>query len=69
MRYGELVRKIRRLGFRRYRQAKGSHELWWFPGTERRAAIPRHQSREIAPGTLKAILKELGLTEDDLRNA
>ncbi|HLF77810.1 MAG TPA: type II toxin-antitoxin system HicA family toxin [Dehalococcoidia bacterium] len=47
---------------------KGSYEVWWLPRTERRATIPHHASREIAPGTLRAILKDLGLTEDDLRS-
>jgi len=69
LRYGELVRKIRRLGFKYYGPSKGSHEVWWLPGTERHATIPRHSAREIAPGTLRAILKDLGLSEDDLRDA
>jgi predicted RNA binding protein YcfA (HicA-like mRNA interferase family) len=30
--------------------------------------IPRHPTREITPKTLAAILKDLGLTEDDLRS-
>ena len=69
MTYNELVRRIRRLGFRYYSQGKGSHEIWWLPDTERRSSIPRHPGREIATGTLKAILRDLGLSEDDLRNA
>jgi predicted RNA binding protein YcfA (HicA-like mRNA interferase family) len=69
LRYGELVRKLRRLGFRYYGHAKGSHELWWLPKTERRTVITRHATREIPPGTLRSILRDLELTEEDLRNA
>lgn len=31
--------------------------------------IPNHGNREIPIGTLRSILKQLDLTEDDLRNA
>jgi predicted RNA binding protein YcfA (HicA-like mRNA interferase family) len=66
LRYAELVRKLRRLGIELYRQGKGSHEVWWWPEKRRRTTIPRHPKREIAPGTLKKILSDLGLKEEDL---
>ncbi len=65
----ELVRKLHRLGLELYRQGAGSHEVWWWPEKRARTTIPRHSTREIAPGTLKKILKDLGLREDDLRDA
>ena len=67
MRYGELARKLRRLGLEIYRQGKGSHELWWWPEKNRRTMIPRHPTREITRKTLASILRDLGLTEEDLK--
>lgn len=66
MRYSELRRKLRRLGCEPLRQAGGSHEIWWRPGTELRTVVPNHAAREIPTGTLRSILRDLGLTLDDL---
>ncbi|MBI4498264.1 MAG: type II toxin-antitoxin system HicA family toxin [Chloroflexi bacterium] len=66
MRHGELVRKLRRLGVDLYRQARGSHEIWWHPETGRRTAIRNHPSKEIASRTLHKILQDLGLRQEDL---
>ncbi len=66
MRYGELRRKLRKLGCEPLRQAGGSHEIWWRPDTDYRTVIPNHATREIPNGTLQAILKDLGLTLQDL---
>ena len=67
MTYGELTRKLRKLGFRLYRRAKGSHEIWWNPATKTFTTISAHKSREVPKGTLSDILKQLGLSLDDLR--
>ena len=67
MRYNELRRRLKRLGYEPLRQAGGSHEIWWRPDTDLRTVIPNHPSKEIPTGTLQAILKDLGLTLDGLR--
>jgi predicted RNA binding protein YcfA (HicA-like mRNA interferase family) len=69
VRYSELTRKLRRLGIELYRQGKGSHEVWWWPERNTQTTLPRHPTREIAPGTLAKILKDLGLTREDLDRA
>jgi predicted RNA binding protein YcfA (HicA-like mRNA interferase family) len=69
MTYGELTRRLRRLGIEFQHQGKGSHEFWWNPKTGASTRIPVHRGQEIAPGTLRSILRELGLNERDLRNA
>jgi predicted RNA binding protein YcfA (HicA-like mRNA interferase family) len=66
LKYSELTRKLRRLGVEFYRQAKGSHEKWWWPERGLQTTIPNHPGKEIASGTLRKILKDLGLTEDNL---
>ena len=59
MTYRELTRKLRRLGYEFYRQAAGSHEIWWHPGMGRRTTIPNHGPKDIPKGTLARILRDL----------
>jgi len=60
----QLVRAIKKLGFRVKEGSK--HTLVYDPATGRRiTTIPRGY---IPKGTLKAILKQLGLTEAQLRS-
>jgi predicted RNA binding protein YcfA (HicA-like mRNA interferase family) len=66
LKYSELVRKLRRRGIEFYRQARGSHEVWWHPQTGRRATIPNHAGKDIKPKTLSSILRDLGLKQEDL---
>ncbi|MDR2606240.1 MAG: type II toxin-antitoxin system HicA family toxin [Oscillospiraceae bacterium] len=39
----------------------GEHDKWFSPITGKYLRIDRHQSHEIADGTLKSILKDAGL--------
>jgi predicted RNA binding protein YcfA (HicA-like mRNA interferase family) len=67
VKYGELTRKLRRQGVEFRRQAKGSHEIWWHPDRKLYTRISNHPGAEIKKGTLARILKDLDLTEDDLK--
>jgi predicted RNA binding protein YcfA (HicA-like mRNA interferase family) len=62
----ELVKALQKAGFVILRQ-KGSHVAMEKvdPGVVRRTVVPMH--REIARGTLHDILKQTGLTRDELR--
>lgn len=66
MTYAELTRKLKKLGCRFRRRAKGGHEIWWHPERKLYTAIPRHGRKEIAVGTLSKILKDLNFTKEDL---
>jgi predicted RNA binding protein YcfA (HicA-like mRNA interferase family) len=52
--------KIKKCGFEFYRQAAGSHEIWYNPKTKRFTTIPNH-SGDMPEGTLKAILKQANI--------
>ena len=67
MTYAELTRRLRRLGIEFRRQARGSHEIWWDPKRKLYTLIPNHPGKEIKKGTFGKILRDLGLTEEDLR--
>ena len=61
---GEVIHKLRKAGFIFDRRAKGSHEIWYNPATHRRTVIPNHP-RDIPKGTLRAIIKEAGISIEE----
>jgi predicted RNA binding protein YcfA (HicA-like mRNA interferase family) len=60
-RYREIIRKLRVCGFRFDRQAAGSHEIWYNPATNRFTTVPNHPG-DLPEGTLRAILKQAGIS-------
>ncbi|HNS01073.1 MAG TPA: type II toxin-antitoxin system HicA family toxin [Anaerolineae bacterium] len=62
--YREVISRLRRAGFVFDRQAKGSHEIWYNPTTRRRTTVPNHPGA-IARGTLRAIIREAGLSVEE----
>lgn len=63
-RYRDVVRRLRRLGFSFDRQAAGSHEIWFDPEANRYTTIPNHPG-DLPEGTLRAILKQAGVSVED----
>jgi Predicted periplasmic or secreted lipoprotein len=66
MTYRILLKKLHRLGCQFVRQAPGSHEIWWNPENQFFTTIPRCERKDIPKGTLAAILRDLGLSKEDL---
>jgi predicted RNA binding protein YcfA (HicA-like mRNA interferase family) len=60
--YREVVQRLRALGFRFYRQGKGSHELWVRDADGRVVPVPRHEGKPIRRGTIRAIIREVGVS-------
>ena len=63
-RYREIVKRLKAFGFAFDRQAAGSHEIWYNELTDRYTTIPNHPG-DMLEGTLRAILKEAGISPDD----
>ena len=63
LKYREVIGCLRANGFIFDRPAKGSHEIWYNPTTRRRTTVPHHPGT-LALGTLRAIIKQSGLTVD-----
>ena len=61
--YRQIVQKLKKLGFSFYRQAAGSHEIWFNENTNRYTTIPNHPG-DMPEGTLRAILKQAGINPD-----
>jgi predicted RNA binding protein YcfA (HicA-like mRNA interferase family) len=62
----EVIRVLEHRGFRLVR-SRGSHHLFWNPETARRVTVPIH-SGDLPIGTLAEILRQAGISRDDLRD-
>lgn len=68
LKYRQIVKKLKTLGFEFHRQAAGSHEIWFNAVTEKYTTIPNHPG-DMPEETLKAILKQANITTDQFLNA
>ncbi|RLC64451.1 MAG: type II toxin-antitoxin system HicA family toxin [Chloroflexi bacterium] len=62
MRYRELAKRLRDLGCEYVRPGAGSHRIWWNPALDRYTTIPDWGHKDIKPGTLRRILRDLGIS-------
>jgi predicted RNA binding protein YcfA (HicA-like mRNA interferase family) len=63
-RYREIIKRLKSCGFSFDRQAAGSHEIWYNDLKNRYTTIPNHPGN-MPEGTLRAILREAGITPND----
>ena len=63
-RYRQIIKKLKKLGFTFYRQAAGSHEIWWNESNRRFTTIPNHPG-DLPEGTLRAILKQASISPEE----
>ncbi len=63
-RYRDIVQKLKKFGFEFERHAAGSHEIWANQKSGRFTTIPNHPG-DMPEGTLRAILKQAGVTPDE----
>jgi predicted RNA binding protein YcfA (HicA-like mRNA interferase family) len=54
----ERVRALERMGFRLLRKSKGSHWQSEHPDG-RRTTVPVHKARDVGPGLLRKILRDV----------
>lgn len=62
--YRDIVKRLKRSGFGFDRQAAGSHEIWFNSKSGRYTTVPNHPG-DMPEGTLRAILKQAGITPDE----
>jgi predicted RNA binding protein YcfA (HicA-like mRNA interferase family) len=60
----EVVRIAQSIGFVFDRQ-RGSHAVYYRASDGCRVVIPMHGSKDLKPGTLRAIINDMGVTIDD----
>ena len=62
--YRDITRKLKLFGFKFDRQTARSHEIWYNAETNLYTTIPNHPG-DMPEGTLRAILKQAGISPDD----
>jgi len=63
LKYRDVIKKARKAGFVFRRNTGGTHEIWWNETKKKTCVIPHHN--EIKSGTLKSIIDQMGITEED----
>jgi predicted RNA binding protein YcfA (HicA-like mRNA interferase family) len=49
-----------------FKRAKGSHQIFYNPNTNKTAIVPVHGSKDIKKGTFLAILKQAGINKSEI---
>lgn len=65
MRHRDLAKRLRALGCEQIRAGKGSHRTWHNPLTGMVTTVPDWGHRDLALGTVRAIIRELGISRSD----
>ena len=66
--YRDVARRLKVFGFAFDRHGPGSHEVWRHSTSGRKVTVPHH-ARDMAEGTLRAILRETGIDVEDFLKA
>ena len=62
--YRKIIKRLKKLDFEFDRHAAGSHELWYNIKKDKYTTIPNH-SGDMPEGTLRAILKQAGISPNE----
>ena len=60
----DIIKALNKLGWREVNQV-GSHKQFKHPTTKEKVTLP-HPKKDLAKGTLSSILKQMGITHDEL---
>jgi predicted RNA binding protein YcfA (HicA-like mRNA interferase family) len=70
MNYREVTCKLKRLGCQELlRRGSGSHRTWYNPSAEKFTSIPDLGSRDLKFGTIRAVIKQLGINWNDFEKS
>jgi predicted RNA binding protein YcfA (HicA-like mRNA interferase family) len=62
MTYRDVTRKLRALGCQEVpRRSDGSHRKWLNPAAKRATTVPDWGAKDLREGTVRAIVRQLGL--------
>jgi predicted RNA binding protein YcfA (HicA-like mRNA interferase family) len=70
MKYREVSKKLKVLGCEEFsRRGGGSHRVWHNPQNGKIAPLPDWGAKDLKLGTLRAVIRQLGLDWQDFLNA
>lgn len=62
----ELIHALEKMGFQLLRKSKGSH--WQFEHPDgRRTTVPVHKGKDIGPGLMRKILRDIEVDAEEFR--
>lgn len=62
----EVVKALKRVGFV-FRRQTGSHVILRHPESKVTVPVPVHGGKDLPPGTLRAIIRDAGLTVEEFQ--
>lgn len=65
MKYRDISKRLLELGCKELAGGKGSHRKWHNPATDKVTVVPDWGSKDLAPGTVRAVIRELGISRQD----
>jgi mRNA interferase HicA len=65
MRYRDLAKRLRELGCQEIIGGRGSHRKWHNPANNKATVIPDWGGKDLAPGTVRAVIRELDIPRED----
>ena len=70
MTYREVSRKLERLGCQELpRRGGGSHHKWFNPSSQQATVVPDWGGRDLKLGTVRAVVRQLGIGWPDFVRA
>lgn len=70
MKYREVARKLRALGCEEaVQRSSGSHQKWRNLASDKGTVVPDWGNADLRIGTIRAIVRQLGLDWEDFKNA
>ena len=70
MKYREVARKLRTLGCEELpRRSRGSHRKWHNPANDRATVLPDWRGKELKMGTVRAVVRQLGIGWQEFEQA
>ena len=69
MTYVDLCKKLVNCGCNFEREGRGSHEVWRSRVTGKRTTVPRRSGKDLPPGTVRTIVRDLGIDKSDFDKA
>ncbi len=68
MTYREVVKKLVAMGCRELpRTGDGSHRKWFNPASDRATVVPDRGKDDLKLGTVRAVVRQLGLDWDEFK--
>ena len=69
MNYRDVAKRLKKLGCQELsRHSRGSHRKWYNPITERATVVPDWGGKDLKLGTLRAVMRQLGIDWKDFEH-